>query len=101
MPTVVIRRRVPDFGFTRGINVDVDGRRVASLRPGSRVSVDLAEGSHELVASIDWIKGSPLPLDVHDSDLKVAIFLPWRVVTEMQRSGNPKAPQTVIMARVE
>lgn len=73
-------------GILRRLTVEVDGRRVASLRQYQSAELELPPGRHTVVGLMDWTSGTTLEVDLRDDDeLRLEIALPLIPMWEAMR----------------
>ena len=89
MPHLRVERPYDGGGILRRLTVEVDGRRVASLRQRQSAEVELPPGRHTVVGVMDWTSGATLHVDLADDDeLRLEIALPLVATWEAMRRGR-------------
>jgi hypothetical protein len=86
MASITFYRSSSWVGGARACSVLIDGHKVATLRRGSRLTVDVQAGRRELTASIGTRLSGPLSVDVAASD---ALIVALR--TSMPADGDAAA----------
>lgn len=57
----------------RSYQIFIDGVKVAKVRRGETVNLEVARGTHEVYAKIDWKQSPVCRVEVGDLDLKLKV----------------------------
>ena len=79
-----VHRPLDSAALLRAVSVTVDGRRVARVRRGRSVSVDVPPGDRVVRAVLDWVNSEPLTVTLRDGrPAAVEVAVPARMLYQM------------------
>jgi hypothetical protein len=68
LATINIERKKQRADIFRAYIVKVDGKTVAKIRIGEKVTFQVEPGNHELVLTIDWCRSSKVKFVAHNDE---------------------------------
>lgn len=87
MDAITICRKPEGVNYFRRYQIEIDGARVGSLRPGEVGHFPVAPGQHTVTARIDWCRSHPLEVTkANNTNLRLecgASVQNWRCLFEM------------------
>lgn len=69
MPTVILVRGLDFLGSGRKFKIYLDGSLAAKVGRFDRIRVEVPPGTHEIHARLDWLRSSPLQLQLQSGDV--------------------------------
>ena len=70
MTKIIIKRSSEFNNRFRKINIFIDGKKVQTISNGETKEIDIVEGNHKLIATIDWCTSPEFIFDIKDSEKK-------------------------------